>query len=264
MTTLARMPFEQYAAIEACSQSALVTIRDRSPAHWRCRVDEPSDAMVRGTAMHAAILEPQEFEARYFVAPDVDRRTKAGKEQWAAFVEAADGREVMSAEAWHHAMGVRTAVWSHRAAAALLSERTACEVVLQWERDGIPCKGRIDALTPHAIIDIKTTRSAKRGAFARAIGRYGYHMQAAWYLDGAAACGEKRDLYAIVAVEPEPPYAVAVYTLDDESIEIGRIDNDAAFKRYSECWRSGQWPAYGDGIEDIAVPDWYRTEETTS
>lgn len=63
---------EQYHAIPAVSKSDLDKI-DRSPAHYKFAKDNPqppTTAMIRGTIVHAAILEPDRFEVDY--APEFD------------------------------------------------------------------------------------------------------------------------------------------------------------------------------------------------
>ena len=62
----------------------------KSPQHFHAKMQEPkepSPAMLFGIAAHKYILEPDTFFDEYAVAPKVDKRTKAGKETWAAFVE---------------------------------------------------------------------------------------------------------------------------------------------------------------------------------
>ena len=41
-----------------------------------------------GSALHCAVLEHSTFNDRYIVEPDVDKRTKAGKEEYAVFLHA--------------------------------------------------------------------------------------------------------------------------------------------------------------------------------
>jgi hypothetical protein len=50
---------------------------------------QPTDAMKQGSLVDCLITEPQNFDRKYVVAPKVDRRTKAGKEAWAACEEQA-------------------------------------------------------------------------------------------------------------------------------------------------------------------------------
>jgi len=75
------MPFSDYLALDAMSAHGLMQI-ERSPAHYRHAIDTPhapTPAQALGTAAHMAILEPDHYEAHAHVAPNVDRRTKAGK-----------------------------------------------------------------------------------------------------------------------------------------------------------------------------------------
>ncbi|WP_162010793.1 hypothetical protein [Sodalis glossinidius] len=49
------------------------------------RKSEDSPALVLGTALHAAILEPERFATEYACAPSVNLRTNEGKERLVAF-----------------------------------------------------------------------------------------------------------------------------------------------------------------------------------
>ena len=72
------------------TNSMLSKLSEKSPAHFKYWLDnkpEPTAAMQLGSAIHSAILTPLEFTKNYVVAPDIDKRTKAGKEAWAKFVE---------------------------------------------------------------------------------------------------------------------------------------------------------------------------------
>jgi len=67
------------------------------------------------------------------------------------------------------------------------------EVSVFWidEETGVPCKSRFDYLKPQAVIDLKSFGNAQglpiRKAIARAIALWRYHVQAAFYLEAAAA-----------------------------------------------------------------------------
>ena len=66
----------------------------KSPAHyWSRYLDpnrekkEPTAAMLLGTAVHFAILEPEEFGRRYQVLPEINKRSNAGKAEFEALME---------------------------------------------------------------------------------------------------------------------------------------------------------------------------------
>lgn len=78
------MPAEQYHATVALSKSGLDQFQ-RSPAHYKAWLEgakeEPTPAMVFGSAFHCAVLERDEYAKRYVIF-EGDRRTKAGKEAY--------------------------------------------------------------------------------------------------------------------------------------------------------------------------------------
>ena len=55
------------------------------------------------------------------------------------------------------------------------------------------------------------------------------------------------------------PYAVAVYPASGALIAAGQRRIEAAMELLAECWRTGNWPGYGDIIQDpIDLPSWNR------
>ena len=61
----------------------------KSPAHFRYWKDNPQEdtpALLFGRAAHKYVLETYDFFTEFAVAPNVDRRTKDGKQIWNDFV----------------------------------------------------------------------------------------------------------------------------------------------------------------------------------
>jgi exodeoxyribonuclease VIII len=117
------------------------------------------------------------------------------------------------------------------------------------------------------IVDLKSTLDARRAAFERSIHGYGYHIQAAFYALGfEAITGEALRDFAFISVEKHPPYAVAVYRLDDAAIAHGAKLVRQALRTYAGCLERNYWPAYSESIETVSLPAWVRldpeTEET--
>jgi hypothetical protein len=180
---------------------------------------------------------------------------------------------VLPEEDYTSCLRMRDAVNRHASASRLLSGAGDVELSLVWEQDGLDvlCKGRLDRLSPGiaggAIVDIKTTRDASPREFERAIFTHGYHRQAAFYLDGARAHGIPAKHFVIIAVEKEPPYAVAVYRVSEGAIDAGQEQLRVLLAKYAECEQKDEWPAYPDVVRDIALPDWawkQIDEETTT
>jgi len=258
-----------YHAHPAISKSHLDQIA-RSPLHYWARYldpkrepTEPTAAMRLGTAVHTMVLEQDQWDNRYITAPELDRRTKAGKEAWTALMAEAGDRELISVEDRAIVSRMAEAVWMHPAAAMLLHWQGKAETTHMWvdAPTGLQCKCRPDWLTNDGtlIIDLKTTDDASPQGFRKSIANFRYHTQSAWYLQGVElATGQRPDQFIFICVEKKPPYAVAVYAADQEMIEIGGQHARRDLMRLAECHKAQRWPGYSEEIEMIGLPAWMR------
>lgn len=245
----------------------------RSPAHYHAayversvpRTESPS--MKLGTAVHTLVLEPEKWESEYVIVPTIDRRTKAGKEAWAAFMEEAGDRVLMTEEEAAHAKAVAQSVLNHSAARELVEgifERPVAEASVFWrdEETGLELKCRPDALDINdgVIVDLKTTRDASPSGFPKSVANFGYHTQAAWYQRGVEAALGISCRHVIVSVETTAPYAVGVYELDEDALYVGAELARLGLERIASGLHSGEWPAYGDEVQQITLPGWAKKE----
>lgn len=181
-------------------------------------------------------------------------------------------RKVLSPEAFEQIFAMRDAVMNHPAAFAILHH------------------------VKDIIGDLKTTEDASPEGFAKSIANWRYDVQHAYYIDGTRLALEqgkcnppqegKAELsvywtdpvtgvlcrcrpdfwrgypkhFAFIAVEKKPPYAVGVYVLDSEGVEIGRAQYQHDLRVYAECVRTGVWPGYGDKIQTISLPGWHANK----
>lgn len=243
----------QYDDIEAVRRSELWEIR-KSPAHYLYAVNNPrpeTPALKFGTAAHKFILEEEDFWNQYALAPEVDRRTKAGKEAYAAFCESLGDKEAISVTDYGTILLMNDAVMANPTAKALLKTGKH-EVPIEWNEatTGEPCKCRPDVITEYNglkyIVDYKTTTSCENGHFERSCRLYGYKLQAAMYLDGIFAETLEPYRFAFVAQEKNPPYAVRVYFCDDGFIDEGTELFRSLIGIYHKCKQTGSWPGYED------------------
>lgn len=157
----------------------------------------------------------------------------------------------MADELRHHAFAMKLLEGTHELSAYAFDDAT-----------GILRRGRLDCLGDGAVSDYKTTLSAEPSAFATSVARFGYDMQAAWYLDLLDDLGEHRDAFAFVAQEKEPPYLVEVFEIDELSLERGRRRNRRALDIFARCLESDDWPGYtGELFTTLSVPSWALREE---
>lgn len=252
------LDFDEYRALDAINASGLKLL-ERSPAHFQQARLEPhaqTAAQALGTLVHLLVLEP-ERETEVAVAPECDRRTKAGKDAWTEFQAEAADRLIVTAEQWDTARRMRDAVRANPNALALLSDG-APEVTLLHTLDGTPIKCRLDWLcTGHeVIVDLKTASDASEAEFSRSAGRYGYHLQAALYSDSAEACGLGARAFVFLVVESVAPFGVALYLLDDDAMRAGQIRYQRALERYRECLAADHWPGYPTDIQPLSIPKW--------
>ena len=195
------------------------------------------------------------------------------KEEW---LKNNGHRNVMTQEQWDQVHAMRDAVMKHPAANALLTGAPGfAELSVYWKdpETGELCRCRPDFWRMDGIVvDLKSTEDASPAAFARSMSKYHYHVQNSFYMDGinlalrqAGVVGGFDDrpkhptsakAFVFVACEKRYPYAVGVYALDPASVELGRATYRRNLNTYAECRRTGIWPAYGERIESISLPEW--------
>ena len=125
---------------------------------------------------------------------------------------------------------------------------------------GVWVRGRIDWINAEAraFVDVKTTTDASEAGFNKAVERFGYAMQAAWYVDLADQLPElpEVDRFLFAAQEKEAPYLVHVFDLNADWLAIGRHLNRRALDLFAECVETDNWPGYGPGITTLSPPAW--------
>ena len=256
-----------YHAHSAISKSHLDLIA-RSPLHYWARyldpdrvAPEPSPQMRLGTALHTHVLELSRWDEEIAVAPAMDRRTKAGKESWAAFEADAAGKTVITADDAAQVQAMARSVFRHPAAAMLLGLPGKAETTHMWTdaATGLECKCRPDWLTDDGsiVVDLKTTKDASPRGFKQSIANFSYQKQAAWYLHGLEqATGRRPDQFIFICVESTAPFACAVYAADAEMIERGHDQAMRDLAKLAVCKAADHWPSYSDQIETLSLPGW--------
>ena len=251
------VPMFDYQRWDCASSGRLERMR-RSPLHCAWDVAHPDEdttpARELGTAIHAAVLEPERFGQAYCLQPPGDGRTSAVR---AARTELqARGLKLLSEDGWNACAGIHAAIKAHEGASKLMAHAREVEVSIVSQIEGILVRIRPDMLLrgPRIIGDLKTTTDASPEGFSRQIYSLGYHRKAALYLDTARGIGIPVDFFVLLAAEKDPPYAVACYTLAEQAIDLGRSEYLPYLRRYAACRAEQSWPGYPPTVVPIDVP----------
>ena len=263
------VPEQDYNEIAALRHTILKAY-GRSSAHGHqeeLHPKEPTDALIEGRAIHCATIEPEKFAKRYAQAPYQNRSTKKEKEAWKALEAEQPHAEILRKNTYEQILAVALAVRTNPIAAKLFSAG-AGEVVAVWKQPATEVYGklRLDWITAvdgrTVVVDLKSTEDARPWSFSKSCHDYGYHTQAAWYLDGLFQLDAREREFWLVAVEKKPPFANTVYQLDPNAIQLGREENARRLERFTDAKVRGLWPGYDPGPEFIGLPEYaYREDD---
>jgi len=237
-----------------------------TPAHYAAHMAgelkrEPSKAMLLGTMAHVAVLEPNKLDTAFVEKPEGkegDFRTKEGKE-WKAKM---GNIPILDADEARAVRGIRDSIAAHDAAKALLAGCDSEVAMFAEHRSGLWIKGRVDALKVESdneaiICDVKTTSAgADYGTFSRQAASLNYHFSAAWYCHLAGLNGLPPARFYWIAVEVAPPYAVAVYEIHPDALDLGVGMMNDALELIAQCEDAGVWPGYAPEVQCLNLPSW--------
>jgi hypothetical protein len=105
--------------------------------------EDTAGALFAGTLCHCATLEPQAFDSRYVVGPNINKNTK----DWKDFVKANAPRQVIGARQYAVAHAQAAAVRALPTVAEIL-DGGECEVSAFWidKATGVLCRARPDCM----------------------------------------------------------------------------------------------------------------------
>jgi exodeoxyribonuclease VIII len=239
-------------------------LKPKAPAHYAAHMAgetkrEQTKAMLLGTMSHLAVLEPNKLDAAFVEKPtDIDFRTKAGKE-WR---ESIGATPILDADEARAVRGIRDSIAAHDAAKALLAGCDSEVAMFAEHRTGLWIKGRVDALKvvddmECVICDVKTTSAgADYNTFSRQAASLNYHVSAAWYCHLAGLNGLPPARFYWIAVETSAPYAVAVYEIHPDALDLGVGMMNDALGLIAQCEDDCVWPGYAPEVQCLNLPSW--------
>jgi exodeoxyribonuclease VIII len=257
------MSNEDYHKSPGISNSGFNLMKDCPKRYWAkyiYKAEEPyneelTQALKIGKSVHTLALEPSLFYLENLVLPKLDRRRTEDKK---IYQDAElSGKNLLKPEEFELASNMAEALKSNKDFKRFVKNGET-ENSLFWEEDGIILRSRPDYYNNFCVCEIKTTNSAEKFSFQKAIAEYGYHRQAAMQLDILQnLTGIKRNHFCFFIVESKFPFITASFRLDDEAIQMGRREIQELKEIYKKCLEKNEWPGYQEDIEDIHLPSWY-------
>ena len=251
------LSWDEYRAIDAWNPSSVLPGRVSAlEIDYQRRHPKQSTPQMRfGSAVHCAVLEPDQFPLRYCMWEG--RRAGAKYDE---FRDVNEGKEVLTLSEYDACLAARDSARKHPVASRFLTagETEDAEVAVVWEdiHTGLLCKSRIDLLLL-TIIDLKTTKTkvADDRALTRIASRFGYHISMAARQDAISTLtGETPDV-KLIFVEQLPPYDVRVKSLPDIVMGQGYDIWQNLLSMVADCERTGIWPGCDAGESELQVWD---------
>jgi exodeoxyribonuclease VIII len=244
-----------------------------SPIHARHWLDsepkKPTAAMRFGTAVHAAILEPDVYAAAPTIAglkPGATADTFARHER--------EHGPVVLAEGWAEQIESILGIMESDRGGFPDWDCGERELVVVWDETTasgfqVRCKARLDYYCEDWLADIKTARSIEPDKFARDAYSFGYHIQLGGHY--SRACEEAAEFLpanfggtpdiTIVAVENEPPNDIAVFDVSERWARHGRQVWGDAIDRLAYSLAMDDWPDSSQHRQELDLPPYIGDDE---
>lgn len=267
-----RMSNDEYHACPEFSSSQLKDIL-RSSAHFHSNnilkenERETKKHLDFGTLAHTLFLEPEQFENEFVIGPKFDRRTKAGKEEAAAWEAANQGKIIIDEDMLQGAKRIANnlrGLSSYQlmqdhygmAEASIFFTDPVYGLNLRIRPDYhiVPCEAFKNGL----LFDVKTSKDARYFEFSRDSGKYAYDLSAAMYREGFQQHYKtegKADFIYLVA-ESSAPFNVKHYRASDLFLSIGERRYNKAKELLAESLLIDKWNGYSTELEDISLPQY--------
>lgn len=259
---------------------------DKNPWRWKNGpAKEVTAPMKWGSLVDCMALTPHFFEEQYVITPETYKAPASAKKDaelidkpwnWNATAcqewWAAQDREVITFADHQAAQKAVAALVGNPSIKDVLSDaKTQVALRLDYEAlPGIvvPLKGLLDIVPSlsspwsNALVDLKEVgRLDDADQISRTIHNFGYHVQAALYLDmWNALTGENRDSFIFLFQHEEEPHETAKVTLGPGAILQGREWYRNAVARWADCVTRDFWPSPWDDIVTVELPRWAQQD----
>jgi len=214
-----------------------------------------SKAVSLGSLVHTLTLEPQDFDNRYAIEPEFNKRTKKGKEDYTKFLEENQDKEVITKDFYDKALKLSE---NARAIIGLFSGDVEKEFVADYN-DKIKIKAKPDVITSnHILIDLKTISNIDLSndfLVAKALKDRKYHRQLGFYKLVLYKLGIEVKEALFVFVDTTN-YWVRGVKLKEIDLQTGMDMAVEILDKYDEILRNGL--KVSNLFKEIELPNWYN------
>lgn len=275
--------FEQYLGNKEYLSSSGLKQLLKTPRHYAAYLtqgeQEEKDHLIVGSALHCAILEPEEFDRRYFVwkdsmkpNPDKDYRDTENKKARLIAKKLAQMKDqvLLEESQYDDLMQMKASVHANGHAMKLLEGTISEQSVyteIQVNDTLIKVKVRPDAICDAYYISLKTCNDASPTTFSRKAFNLGYHISEALYTNILERPGY------IIAIENCSPFICQVYYTHSQDtqeplawLEAGKHSVAMGLLRLEEIMKTGEVKGYDmyserpDGMLEIKLPAYAQYE----
>ena len=262
---------------EAISKSRLANMAV-CPQYFKWCEDnpqEPTDDLILGSAFHKIVLETDTFDKEFVILPEINRRTKEGKDLYETFLKENEGKTLLTVEQMQTITAMRDSVMSNKYSARLLNGQREQSMYFYDDLTKEYCKVRPDCYRfitgangeKRVIIpDLKSCRSARTDDFMRDVVRYSYDLQAYMYSYGVSKTLNipmANIDFIFIAVEKKAPHLTNILQADSYILERGEALFRKYIGEYHECKKTGEWyglnGAYGY-FNNLSLPSYLLKE----
>lgn len=258
------------------SSLSAFAISPRAFIAYKLQERKETKAMVMGEAVHCLVLEPELFNDRFFVAPDVNGATKEGKSTWhkiycdfvgdvpvdefkmkiddiISAIKESTGVTVLPGASEKEARSRATALVKNRACRSILDKITQTEIKLPdgFSIGGINFTGRIDGRGDGVIIDIKNVPDA---TIHKAVGsiwsrRLNWQMYA---YDAAFGFGHACSILCV-----DGAFETSAHTFSESHL----MSAERQILKYVQQFKKAVFESqFDDGVWDMSQDFWLRSD----
>jgi hypothetical protein len=226
-----------------------------------------SKALVFGTLLHQAILEP-DSPLEYSVKPNnLNLATKEGK----AWKQGVKGPILTEQEDMD--LKLMSGAFQAHPIARQYTTRAICEATIDFELEGFKCKARPDIITNLGmVVDLKSTRHLNPRQLNYDYRDRGYDLQAGFYTLAASQVLKKEvSDFVLVYMLKNPPYEIMIKYVPKSDVLKSQDEIKQLLNEFRQCVDEDRWesripieptPMTSSFVESEIPEDEYGTDNS--